>query len=234
MKRILLLSLFLLACKALVAQDRLPVVDSVKNPKIFISGLGGIISETSVLSNSLSDCIGAAGAFTINHYFFIGAYGLSLTTNHPVNDLVMYNKEIDSTFYGQKLRTNFTHAGIWAGFIFFPKKTVHLGISTKLGWGSIRLVKNDVAYVNNVNYLLDYMNDNVMVVTPEIDVEIAITSWLKCNLGLGYRFVKGIDFIRYKNFGFSAPQFSVGLYFGGFYNKKGENDDLQTGSEEEQ
>jgi hypothetical protein len=89
---------------------------------------------------------------------------------------------------------------------------VHLGVSTRVGWGSIRLVKNDVAYVNNVNYLLDYMNDKVMVITPEIDVEIAITSWLKCSLGLGYRFVKGIDFTRYKDFGFSAPQFSVGLW----------------------
>ncbi len=233
MKKIFALSILMLSGTALMAQDTIPVADSLKDPKIFISGFGGIISETSILHKGISECIGAAGALTLNHYLFVGAYGLSLTSKNTITDLVMHNNIADSTFFGEKLRLNFTHAGLWAGVIFFPKKTVHLGISSRLGWGSIRLVKADVNYINNANYLLDYMNDKVMVVTPEIDIEVAITSWLKCNIGLGYRFVTGVEMARYKDFKFNTPQLTFGLYFGGFYNKEDNSPNNQSENQEE-
>jgi hypothetical protein len=227
MRRIFALSILLLICRGLNAQDTLSVNDTLKNPKIFISGFGGILSETSVLRNVMAECVGAGGALSINNCFFIGGYGLSLTSKHTINDLVL-TQEVDSLYYmGTALRTNFSHAGIWIGGIFFPKKRFHLGISTRLGWGNIHLTESTVnSFIGNVNYRLDYTLDKVFVVTPEIEFEVAITSWLKCNVGVGYRYVSGIDFDRYKDFKFSAPQLTVGLYFGGFYNKE-ENTEVQ-------
>ena len=231
MRKFFSIVLFLLAATVAMSQDTVSEKYLLKNSKVVVSGFGGVMSETSQLNHNISDCIGAGGALSINQYFFIGAYGLSLTSKHNINDLVMHNNYADSSFYGQKLRTNFTHAGIWTGFIFFPKKAVHLGINTRIGWGSIRLVKADVAYVNNVNYLLDYMHDKVFVITPQVDVEVAITSWLKCSLGVGYRFVQGVDFLRYKDFNFNTPQITVGVCFGGFFSKE---DNAETPTIEEE
>jgi hypothetical protein len=79
---------------------------------------------------------------------------------------------------------------------------------------------------------LDYTNDKVFVLTPEIELEVAVTSWLKCNLGVGYRYVSGVDFDRYKDFKFSAPQITFGIYFGGFYNKEEGRENLTEPEEE--
>lgn len=222
MKRIVSIFLLFLCVSGVMAQDT--IKDSI--PKVFISGFGGVMFETSKLDNSISECIGAAGALTINHYFFIGAYGLSLTSKKYIDDLILPpdvapDSALSMQFYGKDLRLNFSHAGIWTGFILFPKKIVHLGINTRIGWGNIHLSKPDISYVNNANYYLDYTNDKVFVVTPEIDVDVAITSWFKFNVGLGYRFVNGVEFDRYKDYNFNTPQITVGLYFGGFYSKEG-------------
>ncbi len=226
MKKILTLLLLLISLANLSAQDTTAVKYLVNNPKVSISGFGGILSETSILNNKISECVGAGGALTITDYFFIGGYGLTLTSNNYITDLVIpQDHPLDSTFVGQKLRTNFSHAGIWVGGIFFPKKRFHIGLSTRIGWGSVHLEKADVAYVNNANFLLDYTNNKVFVLTPQLEFEVNITSWLKFNLGVGYRYVSGVNFDRFKSFNFNTPQVTVGLYFGGFASKEKDDDE---------
>jgi hypothetical protein len=214
------------ACSALMAQDTIPLADTAKNPKIFISGFGGILSETSVLHGSISECVGAGGALTLNHYFYLGGYGLTMTSNHFLTDLVIpleyaYDSISQYFYYGKKVRTTFSHAGIWAGVIFFPKKRFHLGISSRFGWGTIHLTEGENnSYIYTTNSRLEYSTDKVFVITPQLELDVAITSWLKCNVGVGYRYVSGIDYNRYKDFDFNTPQISIGLFFGGFYNKE--------------
>jgi hypothetical protein len=229
-RKIFALCVFLFTGSALMAQDTIPLADTTRNPKIFISGFGGIISETSVLNGSISECVGAGGALTLNHYFYLGGYGLTMTSNHYITDLIIplehafYDSTSQYFYYGKKVRTNLNHAGFWVGGIFFPKKRVHLGISTKIGWGRIHLIEGvQNTYITNttlVTYRLDYAANKVFVITPEIEVEVGITSWLKCHLGIGYRYISGVTFDRYKDFKFNSYQISFGLYFGGFYNKE--------------
>ena len=229
MKKILTLLLLLISLSNLSAQDSTEVKYLVNNPKVSISGFGGILSETSILDHGLSESVGAGGALTITDYFFIGGYGLSLTSNNYISDLIIPQAPpLDSTFMGKKLRTSFSHAGIWVGGILFPKKRVHVGISTRIGWGSVHLEKADVAYVNNANYLLDYTNNKVFVVTPQVELEVNITSWLKVNLGVGYRYVSGISFDRFKSYDFNTPQITFGLYFGGFASKDKDEEETPT------
>jgi hypothetical protein len=226
MRKIFAFYVLLHASITLMAQDTIPLADTAKNPKIFISGFGGIISETSGLHGNISDCIGAGGALTLNHYFYLGGYGLTMTSNHYITDLVIpienaYDSVSQYFYYGKKVRTTFSHAGIWVGGIFFPKKIMHLGISSRFGWGTIHLTEGENnSYIYTTNSRLEYSTDKVFVITPQIELDIAITSWLKCNIGVGYRYVSGIDYDRYKDFDFNTPQISIGLFFGGFYNKE--------------
>lgn len=232
MKKTLIVLLVLIS-SVIQAQEKDSVKYLIKNSAFQISGFGGIISESSFLRNSLSECVGAAGALSFNHYLYIGAYGLNLSSNHNINDLVM-SQQFDSLYYyGKPLKTSFNHAGLWLGAVFFPKKKLHLGINARIGWGSIRLIeKANNSYINNVNYRLDYTIDKVFVFTPQIDLDISLTSWLKCTVGVGYRFVSGVSFDRYKDFNFSTPQVSIGLFFGGFFNRSGDEPEINNTSEE--
>lgn len=232
MKKTLVLFLCMFLALALSAQDSIKIEQQGENPKIMLSGMGGLLSETSKLKNSISESIGACGALMINNYFFIGGYGVTVVTNHTLKDLIIPDEYVQDGrpmyYYGKPLRTNFSHAGIWVGGVFFAKKTVHIGLSSRFGWGNIHLSDSvNNSYINNVDYRLDYTNDKIFVMTPQIELDIKITSWLKFNMGFGYRFVTGIDFDRYKEYKFSSPQITVGVYFGGFSTKEEEVEDTQ-------
>jgi hypothetical protein len=232
MKKIVFLFVLLLGAYNIMAQDSIPE----KEHKVNLSGFGGIMSATSILNKGIAECVGAGGALSINHYFYIGGYGLSLTSKHIIRDLIMHNHDDSLFYYSKAVRVNFSHAGLWIGGIFFPKKLVHLGISTKIGWGRIHMLEGEYnSYVTNttvVSYRLDYATNKVFVITPEIEVEFGITSWLKAHLGIGYRYVSGVKFDRYKDYKFNTPEITVGIYFGGFYGKS-EKEEIQTEPEEE-
>ena len=229
MKKILVLFLCVFFAYTLSAQDTVNVEQQEKSPKVLLSGFGGIESETSFLKKNISESLGACGALMINNYFFIGAYGLTIVSNHYLKDLIIPEEYLQDDkpmfYYGKSLRTNFSHAGIWVGGVFFPKKMVHFGLSSRFGWGNIHLSDSvNNSYLENVDFRLDYTTDKVFVIIPQIELDITITSWLKFNMGFGYNFVTGIDFDRYKEYKFNAPQITVGIYFGGFSNKDAEDE----------
>jgi len=219
MKKVLALILFLFTVYIVFPQDTTQLVPSEKNPKIRISGFGGVLSETSILRKHLAESLGAGGALMINNYFFIGGYAMGMASNQYIDDLVMPTP--DSMYYnGTSLRINYSHAGFWIGGIFFHEKTVHFGVSTRLGWGHIYLTdKYNTSYIYDENSKLNYTNDKVFVISPQVELEIKITPWLKTNIGLGYNFVTGVNFDRFKQSNFNAPQLTIGIYFGGFSDK---------------
>lgn len=229
MKKILVLFLSVFFAFSLSAQDTVHAKLQETSPKFMLSGFGGIMSETSILKKNISESLGACGALMINNYFFIGGYGTTLITNHTLRNLIIPDEYVldgrPMYYYGKPLRTNFSHAGIWIGGVFFSKKIIHMGLSARFGWGNIHLSDSvNNSYINNVDYRLDYTNDKIFVISPQVELDIKITSWLKFNMGIGYRFVTGIDFDRYKEYNFNAPHITVGIYIGGFANSQEDGD----------
>ncbi|MBP8040754.1 MAG: hypothetical protein KAZ36_02455 [Bacteroidales bacterium] len=221
MKHLAVLFLCVLFSFSLSAQDTVQTTPQEKSPKVRLSGFGGLISETFFLKNQVAEALGAGGALMINNYFFLGGYGLTTVSNHTIKDLIIPDEFLlddrPTYYYGKPLRINYGHAGIWVGGVFFPGKRVHFGVSSRFGWGNIQLTDSvNNSYINNVDYRLEFTNDKIFVISPRIELEINITSWLKTNIGFGYNFVTGIDFDRFKECKFSSPQLSIGIYFGGF------------------
>lgn len=219
MKKVVAAILFIILSYSLLAQDTITGDPEGKTPKFRLSGFGGIMSETSLFRKGIAESLGAGGALMINNYFFLGGYALGMASNHYIDDLVM--PTYDSLLYmDTKLRINYSHAGIWVGGIFFPNKKVHLSVSSRVGWGHIYLTeKYNTSYINNENYKLDYTDDKIFVISPQVELELQITSWLKTNIGIGYNFVTGVSFDRYQECKFSSPQITIGIYFGGFSSK---------------
>jgi hypothetical protein len=196
------------------------------NETLRISGFGGPIIEFSSVVNEFAVSSGGGGGVIINN-FFIGGYGIGLSSNH-FKDISYVHPTSSSglPFIYSNERINFGHGGFWLGGSLKPNEAIHLAYSTKLGWGSINMIEED-----NSKYLLYHFTDNVFVIQPQIEAEMNITRWFKVNFGLGYRFVTGIDekvldvgspggMAQWKQFfktkDFNSLTGTVSLLFGGF------------------
>jgi hypothetical protein len=167
--------------------------------KIDISGFGGIIVEFSSIDGDASIMNGAGGAALFNRSFYIGGYGLSLS-----NDIHNDNLSI-------RRSTNFTHGGIYAGYLFFPHKMVHLGLGSKFGWGVLRLTPEDAFLASNPP-----VSDNVLVWVQQLEVEMNFSNWFKVNAGAGYRTVAGVNNSFYRNRDLNSPSLTLSFLFGWF------------------
>lgn len=200
-----------------------------QNGKTSVSGFGGLIMEFSDIDGQFAFSMGGQGAAIFNQSFFIGFYGQGVV-NMPS---YTYPQPPLGNDLGQSIL--FYHGGFYTGFVFYPNKPIHFGLSSKFGWGGISLYDN---YYNNSYYppggsypYQDYQIDMVFVVTPQLEAELNITNWFKINMGLGYRWVTGVD-ATYDSFNsstgvikeesyfnsnaFDNMTFSLGFYFGWF------------------
>ncbi len=165
-----------------------------------ISGFGAPIIEFSSVNGELSVSSGGGGAVLLNNKFFIGGYGMGLA-----ND-ARYTAD------GSNLRTNlnFGHGGFWFGGLHRPHKLIHLGISAKMGWGSITLREPGMFFPPNL------ASDNVFVATPQIEAEVNIAKWFKINVGGGYRLVSGLSGDILQPSQLNSGVLTVGFLFGWF------------------
>ncbi|CAD5269540.1 MULTISPECIES: hypothetical protein [unclassified Imperialibacter] len=204
MKRIFyLVCVFTVACLCHLhaqnrARDEEPKV-LFGGEKINISGFGGIILEFSSVEGHAAIMNGGGGAVLFNRSLFLGGYGLSLSNS------------VHKDAMGIRRETSFTHGGFYAGYVFFPHKLIHFGVSNKLGWGVLRLTPED-AFLSSAAPI----SDNVFVWVPQLDAEMNFSHWFKVNAGVGYRTVTAVNNSFYDNKDFSSPSFTLSFLFGWF------------------
>lgn len=211
-----ILFLSLLAGFSLNAQDSedKEVKTLFSSSDISFSGFGGPIVQFGTAEDGMGVFPGGGGALLINQKFFIGGYGMGLA-----NSALHRNVEVEGVKY-DRLRTSFGHGGFWLGYIHNSQELLHLGFSSKFGWGELALYDDRFDF-DHYDYLA---NDIVFVVTPQVEVEMNITHWFKLNVGAGYQFVSGVGNQTWSDNGekifeqkdFSTPQLTVGFLFGGF------------------
>lgn len=144
---------------------------------IDISAFGAPILDYSVLggNNEFAFFMGGGGALLFDNKFFFGGYGSSLRNS----------SSIDGTIDGQSadnLRVELSHGGFWTGYTIGTNKLVHVGLSSRFGWGNLRILDGD-----NGNDRLE--SGAVFVAIPQVDVELNVTDWWRISFGGGYRFV---------------------------------------------
>jgi hypothetical protein len=164
-----------------------------------ISGFGGIIVEFSSIDGDAAIMNGAGGAALFNHSFILGGYGASLT-NKIYPDAVVPRRE-----------TTFAQGGVLVGYAFESYRLVHFGVSSRLGWGVIRISPE-----NSLASSVAPVSDNVLAFTPQAEVEVNLSYWFRINAGMGYRIVSGIDNSFYEKNAFNSPALTLGFMFGWF------------------
>lgn len=172
-----------------------------------IGGFGGPMIEVSSINGETVADVGGGGALILDNFFF-GGYGLG--TDAPNIQIGLETLDID-----------FGHGGLWFGFVAPPYKVAHIYSSFKLGWGETNLKDSDGDKL---------FSDNVLVLTPEIGVELNITSWFKLAFTGGYRFVDGVNSLPagLNDDTFSSPFGALTFRFGGFgyYDDYNKDDDF--------
>lgn len=193
MKKLLLIPAFVLT---LAASAQRPDV-LIGNDYESISGFGGVIISFSELGGDVASYTGGGGAVLLDNAFYFGGYGVGLNDDKRVS------------IEGLEYDVDFSHGGFWMGYNMRPDKLVHLSISTKLGWGSIDYDPFDPG--------LDRFDDQVFIVTPQLEAEFNMTHWFKLNIGAGYQQAIGVDDFFYNESDVSSPAASISLLFGWFY-----------------
>jgi hypothetical protein len=193
-KKILALALtFLLPIIGIVAQEQ-----DQKNMKylfsgntdISITGFGGPMVGFSSIGDEFEVSVGGGGAILFNQKFFIGGYGIGTASSHERN-LSIYVEEIGTNETYENLSTGLGHGGFWLGYIHNPHQPIHLGISTKIGFGSITLDQRNSQF--NSDHNEKFESDNVFVLMPQLELEMNLLKWMKVNLAVGYRYVSGVN-----------------------------------------
>jgi len=160
-----------------------------------IGGFGGPMIEVSSINGETVADVGGGGALILDNFFF-GGYGLG--TDAANIQIGLENLDID-----------FGHGGLWFGFLAPNHKVVHFYSSFKLGWGEANLKDKDGDKL---------FSDNVLVLTPEVGIEVNLTKWFRLGITGGYRYVDGANNLPagLNDDSFSSPFGALTFRFGGF------------------
>ena len=168
-----------------------------------VSGMGGGMFESSLLNRNYALFLGGGCAITLND-FFIGAYGLALSTSHIYDDF--------TECIGDRVKLSFNHGGLWFGWEYKIKPFLGFSLSAKVGAGSVSYYNIDKPYFTG----LDYTKSDVLVVTPQFETNIRLFPALKLSIGVGYRALAGLDPDVYNSSDFFSPVLNIGIFFGSF------------------
>lgn len=167
------------------------IITKKEGNKTKVSGFGGITTEFSQVDGNFGFSLGGQAAVLLDRSVFIGFYGQGVV-NFPRYELTIYSEKLNNNIVLPK-NLIFFHAGIYTGYVFMPKKPFHFGLSAKFGWGGITLVDEFYNYNSKSNSGDPEVVDFIFAVTPQAEFEMNITNWFKLNMGVGYRFVTGVD-----------------------------------------
>ncbi len=166
---------------------------SSNNSTTKVSGFGAFSFNLLSLDGKVAGAAGFDGAVLLNRSFYVGFYGRG-SFGSPEYDFL----SSDSTSNIEKAST-FFHTGLIVGVNFAADKPIHFGFSTKFGGGAILLYDHYDYYQSCNSYNCKYYNDDVyvsspvFVITPQIDVEMNLTNWMKFKVGLGYQWVSNSE-----------------------------------------
>ncbi|HIC16722.1 TPA: hypothetical protein EYO77_01270 [Candidatus Poribacteria bacterium] len=191
MKRLALYCIIYFITFSSVAEE----TETFLQEKLRVKGFGSPIVKMTQVHGEFDLIIGARGAVLLNRAFAIGIGAYSLA----------------SSIHVAETKSNFEmeYAGLVLEFVFPPDKRVHLSANTLIGWGGLNnaadrnwMYYNDYdAYYGDDRYYANHnpVDDSFMVIEPELDLELNMTTFFRLSLGVSYRYVSGVGLMPLTN-----------------------------------
>jgi hypothetical protein len=183
-------------------------------------GYGGPVFRVSQLMGQPAYLFGVRGGWIINHFFTIGGSFLNMENNVKVDDDPRYEEDRLSSnpIYKGKPELDISYGGLLLELVIGSNRLVHGGLSTIIGTGSISKDYELIATTDsNKCEDLDSYDASFFIIDPTLEVELNLFSFLRLNIGAGYRFVNfagKLSGVRHRDInGFSG---SILFKFGSF------------------
>ena len=189
-----------------------------------INFYGGPIITFSTVYSQFAYLMGGELGIILNKTLIVGGYTEHYLSKYEetITNMVDENNDYVGSL---DLRLRFNQIGGMIGYVYKASKPVHVGISSRFGWGGLRWKPYGDVEPD------EKLKDNTFVITPRLNIEMNLTPWSRLFVSGGYRFVTGInETYSYRNFGqeniyeekiFDAGAFdsfvvNFGVYFGIF------------------
>ena len=188
-KKLACLSALLIISMAVFAQEKdEEPLETILGEELSISGFGGPWMSFTSINGKFTHMMGGGGGVLLNQSLYLGGYGYGNT-----NPITYDPGELE-----------FGYGGLMAGYIHESRRALHPNLGLMVGWGDIRLMETD-------------LKDNIFVLQPMAEVEVNFTRFMKVGLGVGYRYVTGVDLLPgLTNKNFSGLNGRLSFYFGWF------------------
>jgi hypothetical protein len=200
-----LVMIVLLACSTpLFAQEQTLFDGGLES-----GGFGGPAVKFTSVQKEFAVMAGGYGGWLINHQFMIGGGGYGLATEHEISNQAM-------TYYNfpRKMYLEFAYGGGMLEYICTPNKLLHGSVNVLIGAGGVTYRESQYEW-ENMNS--SRRSDAFFVVEPTVSAELNLTTWMRLDVGAGYRFITGIgELVGISNSDFSGPSGSVTVKFGSF------------------
>lgn len=168
-----------------------------KSTNYSISGFGGPIFSAMPVNSNYGLAFGGGGGIVINN-FFIGGFGIG---NNFDNSIV----EVNQTAYDVEIG----YGGLWLGYSIKDEWLVHPFVSLRSGFGGVELYETS-------NDDVELMRESMVVLTPEVGLEMNVFRQLKLSTTFGYRWLSDFDSNLLRSEDYSGMIGTIALRFGGF------------------
>lgn len=195
MNNTLLLSLLLWCCAAIplysqnqnaTEDDSVSAGDAVQtlipSGEYESGGFGALVVKAGPFNNTTGIAMGGRGGWVLNRTFVIGGGGYGFT------DGIHFNQPSADT------GTAFGYGGLEFEYLINSNRLLHFTVMTLIGAGGFSVYRRD--YIGSVENRTNHLYSAAcFVFEPAGNIEVNILRWLHLQLGVGYRFVTGIDAI---------------------------------------
>ena len=181
MKKILFV-LIILVSQTLYSQD-----SGLENSKTSSNNhFGAVILKYSDISEQGALLLGARGGWMIDESFGIGAGIYGLVSDFSVRLIDQDRLEDNSD------NVDLIYGGAEVSYMFSPDRKLHFAVNTLLGFGNFSVNYTKINKQNN------YHNDfnggaTFFVAEPSVSLMANITSFLRFDFGIAYRFATSLD-----------------------------------------
>ncbi|MEM6297226.1 MAG: hypothetical protein AAF740_00890 [Bacteroidota bacterium] len=194
MKRLFLCLLFTVFAFGATAQNDQPDVLFSRIDRV--GGFGGPLFHFTNIDGEAAFMTGGGGAAIFNRRFYIGGYGMGLSSNTDID------------VNGASRRLDFGHGGFWLGYIIKPNSIVHLNLQSQLGWGGVSF--------RETQSFPRTQEDGVFVINPMAEIELNVARWMRVGLAGGYRMVTGVGLEGLDNDALNGGNVQLAFKFGWF------------------
>lgn len=157
-----------------------PVQTLIPSGEFESGGFGALVVKAGPFSSTTGLAVGGRGGWVLNRTFVIGGGGYGFT------DGIHFNKSTPDTSIA------FGYGGLEFEYLINSNNLIHASVLTLIGAGGFSVLHRDYMgdFENRSNHLYSAA---CFVFEPAVNAEINILTWLRLQVGIGYRLVSGID-----------------------------------------